>query len=198
MKHRDTHPVDDILRRSADQLPVGDPTLHWEALRRNLDQAPPPGQTPQGHASGPDSRPMPGPANWWMRGLGIMALGTIITLWWWSAGNAAASRHSSPSSIGTAVENITIPSSPSKVAGTMPTETPPVVPFQGPADQQALEVAGSATRQDAGDVPLNDPAATNPLRDTAEQYLIHAAPSPPVDTLPHPASPGKKKKFLFW
>lgn len=195
MRHRESHTVDDTLRRAAERLPVGEPTPHWEALRSELDQALPPGPPPQGQTAAPQDQPVPGPAGWWWRGIGLLTLGTVLSLWWWSSTNAALSRQDTLAP----AENtptMHLPATTSRRESEITETGRPTARTIGPASENpGRNVAGDGAAASAANTLMEDRLPDVILQDSSELPVIQPSAS---DTLVQPERSGKKKKFLFW
>lgn len=187
--------MDDTLRRTAERLQVGDPTPHWEALRNELDQALPAGPPPQGQAAAPLDQPVPGPAGWWWRGIGLLTLGTVLSLWWWSSTNAALSRQDTLAP----AENtptMHLPATTSRRESEIPGTSLPAARTIGPASENpGRNVAGDGAAASAANTLMEDRLPDVILQDSSELPVIQPSAS---DTLVQPERSGKKKKFLFW
>lgn len=198
MKHRETHPVDDMLRRATERLTVGNPDPHWEVLRNMLDQALPATPSPPGQVATPESPSRPGPAGWWWRGIGLLALGAVISLWWWSDGNAAAHRQEIPDTPPAIGESLPSPAPPDEITAGSRTDTRPQRTGQPPREQAVSGDEGLTPSLVSEDAPSTAPAAAEVQPDSAGTTGERPLPIAPADSLRQPERPGKKKKFLFW
>jgi len=193
------HPVDEHMRQAAQRLPVDDPGADWKALRQQLDLGSAPG-TPATDASAgtgaqSDRHPAPGPSGWWWRGLGLLSLGALIFLWWWSA--------ASPTSV---PPNRTPSSATSH--SVLPGETDARKDIQSlaPVKTESLQPGRNATPPVSKQIFSAEPqeqAETNQrqgdlMPDSASHPLHLDTPPAQTDSLPPAAAPSKKKKHIFW